>query len=488
MPAATAGKAAYDLNPVKFSRLSKRGLLLGLSGPQLVCFGIAAFAIVLSLYLGGGTALAWTAPVWLAGTCLAVVGVGGRKLIEWAPITLRWISRTQKGQTMFKRRIAKPRPAGTLALPGDAASLRQWVDAQSGAVMVHDPHAATLTAVVQVTHPSFVLLDPAEQERRVQAWSRVLATTCRSGRIARLQVLERTLPDSGSGLADWWRLHGRDDGSWTAKVYQELIRRAGPASERHATTISVALDMKAASRAIRGAGGGMRGAAAVLGQEMNTLTTALRSADLSPGSWLGAEQLAFMLRTAYDPAAAGTLERHVKIGRGLADAGPVAVREAWNGLRTDTAHHAVLWISEWPRAQVFPGFLSPVLLSSGIRRSFSLMVMPMRADQAARDIRRKKTEHIADHAQRAKIGQIEDAATTAEYADVLKQEADLTSGHGVVRYAGLLAISAKTEEDLQTALAAIEQAAVQASCETRTLVGQQAQAFTAAALPLCRQV
>ena len=33
-----------------------------------------------------------------------------------------------------------------------------------------------------------------------------------------------------------------------------------------------------------------------------------------------------------------------------------------------------------------------------------------------------------------------------------------------------------------------EQAAIQASCETRRLWGQQAQAFSAAALPLCRQV
>ena len=32
------------------------------------------------------------------------------------------------------------------------------------------------------------------------------------------------------------------------------------------------------------------------------------------------------------------------------------------------------------------------------------------------------------------------------------------------------------------------QAAVQAACETRRLVGQQAQAFTVAALPLCRTV
>ena len=42
--------------------------------------------------------------------------------------------------------------------------------------------------------------------------------------------------------------------------------------------------------------------------------------------------------------------------------------------------------------------------------------------------------------------------------------------------------------DLQGALAAVEQAAIQASCETRRLVGQQAQGFAVAALPLARSV
>ena len=36
------------------------------------------------------------------------------------------------------------------------------------------------------------------------------------------------------------------------------------------------------------------------------------------------------------------------------------------------------------------------------------------------------------------------------------------------------------------AVAAMEQAAIQASCETRRLWGQQAQGFAFAALPLCR--
>lgn len=478
----------YDLRPVKFSRLTRRGVLLGLSGGQLVVVGIGALTLVFALYLGAGMILAFALPI--IGVCAALtwIGVGGRKLIEWLPIITRWVWRSTGGQLLFRRRIVAPRPAGTLALPGDAASLRQWVDPETGAVMVHDPHQATLTAIVALSHPAFTLLDPIDQQRRVASWGRVLATACRSGRIATLQVMERTLPDSGRGLAQWWSKHGTHDDSWTSTTYGELIERAGPAGERHASTISVSLNMKVAARAIRAAGGGNRGAAAVLRQEMSTIAAALRAADLAPTEWLEPGDLAVILRGAFDPVVASALERHGDLGRDLATAGPVAVRENWSSLRSDSAHHCVLWISEWPRSLVFPGFLAPVLLSSGIRRTFSLLYTPMRTDQAARDLRKKKTEYISDSAQRQRIGQIEDAQQSAEYQDVLQQEADLTAGHGILRTTGLIAISAPDPDELERGVAAIEQAAIQASCETRRLWGQQAQAFCAAALPLCRSL
>jgi hypothetical protein len=185
----TSSSAEPSLTPIKFSRLSKRGILLGLSGPQLVMASLAASTLILGLYLG---AVVMTFPIILVLVVLGFVGVGGRKIIEWGPIGARWLWRSAGGQLLYRRRVVKPHPAGTLALPGDAARLRQWVDPETGAVMVHDPHAATLTAIVGVSHPAFVLLDPAEQERRVVSWGRVLATACRSGRLASVQVMERT--------------------------------------------------------------------------------------------------------------------------------------------------------------------------------------------------------------------------------------------------------------------------------------------------------
>lgn len=115
---------------------------------------------------------------------------------------------------------------------------------------------------------------------------------------------------------------------------------------------------------------------------MSTLSAALRAADLSPSEWLEPGDLAMILRAAYDPVVGGAVERHGTLGRDLATAGPVAVSESWSNVRSDSAHHCVLWISEWPRSLVFPGFLAPVLLSSGIRRTFTLLYTPIRADQA----------------------------------------------------------------------------------------------------------
>lgn len=100
-------------------------------------------------------------------------------------------------------------------------------------------------------------------------------------------------------------------------------------------------------------------------------------------------------------------------------------------MRTDSAYHALLWVSEWPRSSVCPDFLRPLLLASGIPRTFSMIFTPVRADVAARDIRKKKVGLMSDATQRALMGQIEDAERAAEFRDVLQQESDLTAGHGV---------------------------------------------------------
>jgi len=472
---------------VRFGRRASRGVLLGLSGFRVVALACAFVVVLPTLYVGGIEAVAWTAPLWGTAIAAAFVPVAGRPVVEWVPVAGHWALRRTLRQNVYGVRVLRPRPAGTLALPGDAAALRIHLDETSGAAMVHDPHAATLTAIAKVSHAAFVLLGPNDQARRVAAWGRVYATLAQSGRIARVQVLERTLPDTGLAVQQHWAEHGLVDGSCAARWYADLVKAAGPASERHDTTISISLNMARARRAIRSEGGGLAGAAVVLRQELTTLTAALRTAEITVEGWATPADLAVMLRQAYDPGASATLDRH-QVGRDPAIAGPVVVEEHWDHLRTDTGLHAVYWISEWPRSEVFPSFLSSILLSAGLRRATSIVAQPLTASEAMRSIRKERVEYQTDAAQRQRIGQLTDYATEQEWADVNQRERELVSGHGDLRFAGFLCVTADDEAGLQAARASIEQSAVQAGCETRLLVGQQAQAFTAAALPLCRGI
>lgn len=485
--AARTGEPTAGPATVRFGRRSTRGVLLGLSTPRLAAVALAVATLVPAVYAAGPAGLVTTAPAWGLALVVAFAAVAGRPVAEWLPVAVHWATRKGTGQTRFRARPMRPRPAGTLALPGDAAALRLHHDPTTGAAMIHDPHAQTLTAVAAVRHPSFVLQAPADQDRRVAGWGRVLATTCASGRIARVQVLQRTLPDSGHAVRTHYDTHGLLDGTWAARQYRELLERAAPATERHETTISISLDLNRARRAIKADGGGMTGAAAVLRRELTTVLAALRAADITVTGWVDPTDLALMLRTAYDPAAATTLDS-ASVGRDPATAGPVMVEEHPGHLVTDTGVHAVYWISEWPRSEVYPGFLSPVLLAAGVRRAVAIVAQPLTTAEAMRAVRRERVEYQTDATQRARIGQLTDAAAEQEWADVTRRERDLIAGHGDLRYAGFVVVTAGDLDALAAARAAIEQAAIQAGCETRLLLGQQAQAFSAAALPLARGI
>ncbi|PVU84439.1 hypothetical protein DDP54_00930 (plasmid) [Cellulomonas sp. WB94] len=488
MTIATARPAATPTTgTVRFGRRSTRGVLLGLTAPRLVALAFAVIVVIPAVYLDGLGGVLVTSPVWGLALATAFVTVAGRRAAEWVPVYGHWVVRRARHQNVYGVRVLTPRPAGTLALPGDAACLRVHHDEVIDAAMIHDPYAQTLTAVAKIRHPSFVLQSPADQDRRVAGWGRVLATACASGRIGRIQVLERTLPDSGAGIRSHWAAHGVPGESWASRQYEELLTQAAPTTERHETTLSISLDLSRARRAVRAEGGGVGGAAAVLRRELTTVVAALRAAEITVDGWVDPGDLAVMLRLAYDPAAALTLDR-TDVGRDLATAGPVTVHEHLDHLRTDTGAHAVYWISEWPRSEVYPGFLSPILLAAGVRRATSIIAQPLTTTEAMRAVRRERVEYQTDAAHRARIGQISDAGAEQEWADVTQRERDLIAGHGDLRYAGFVVVTAPNLDALQAAKSAIEQAAVQAGCETRLLLGQQAQAFAAAALPLGRGI
>jgi hypothetical protein len=470
---------------VRFGRLPTRGLLLGLSGIRVACIGAAAGIVVPALFVAGPMAAALSSPAWGGLLALAFVSWGGRPAAEALPTAAHFLLRRARGQTRFRARPSVPRRSGCLALPGDAASMRFLIDQITGTAMLHDPHAQTLTVVALVRHPAYVLLSPEEQARRVHGWGRALASLAAAGTGARVQVLEIAMPDAGRGVTGWWNTHGvKDSGQWAVRQYEALMRTCAPAASTHRTLIALALDLRKARMHIRQSGRGLRGAVAFMRQEMTSFEAGLRSAELHLACWLDEGELAATLRTTYEPG----FGRETSAPCSLETAGPVAVDEHWSHLRHDTGYSAVLWIREWPRVEVPPFFLHALVFQPGIRKTLSLTTQPIPANEAMRDIRRAKVEAVTDTAQKARAGVLADLSDSVERDDLLERERAIISGHADVRFTGLITVTSQTREELEGAVAEISRAAIQSGCETRRLYGQQARAFTAAALPLARKV
>jgi hypothetical protein len=472
---------------VRFPHRSRRGMLLGLSGPQLLTAGLAVTMALAVMISGGLTATVLLSPLWAAFATLIWAQRGGLALAEWLPVLAGYGWRRLNGQLRWLARpSARPRREGLLHLPGAAASLRV-VTAPSGRLAaVHDPHQATLTAIVRLTSAAFALQDPATQAGHVHGWGRTLAALARTGHIRAIQVLERTVPDSGDALARHWSEHGRPSTAVAGEIYADLIAAAGPAAAPHETYLSIALDLSAARRLISQAGGGLTGAFTVLDQLTHTVAQAARQAGVTPAGWLHSREIAALTRSAYDPRALTALQHWSPGPYAQVDpaaAGPIVQSEEPDRLRTDTACHATYWVHNWPRTDVHAGFLHDVLFASGVRRTISLHYRPAPVDAALRDVQRRKASLAADIADRHRRGRVDSEAHSMEWADITDRERQLVAGHADTALTGLITVSAADPDELAAASAQIETAAVSAQIDLRRLWFRQAQAFAAAALP-----
>ncbi|RMI46768.1 SCO6880 family protein [Streptomyces triticirhizae] len=478
---------------VRFPHRSRRGVLVGLSAMQLAAAGVGVVALLAALTAGGIPRALQLAPAW--GGLAAVIWVrrAGRPVVDWAPLILAYLWRRMTGQLRWLAHPAtRPQQEGALHLPGAAGSLRVITAPSRHFGALYDPHARTLTVVVRAAARAFALLDPSVQTDQVDGWGRALATLARTGHLRAVQVVERTVPDAGDALIRHADRQARPIAPPAEPIYRDLIQAAGPAAAPHETYVALAIDLRAARRVINRAGGGLSGACAVAGQLLASFGQSARQAGLLSLGWLTAEEIAAVMRTAYDPAVLPALQRWSPSSTSStaraapAAAGPLVQMETPDHLVTDTACHTTYWVHDWPRTESHAGFLHQVLFAPGVRRTVSLTYRPSSIDAALRDVQRRKASVVADAAERARRGRVEAEAHGIEYADVQDRERQLIAGHADVRFTGLVTVSADTRQALAEACAAIETAAGHAGIDLRRLTWQQASAFTAAALPLAR--
>jgi hypothetical protein len=462
---------------VRFGRLERRGALLGLSGPQLAAVGAATAIAVTAEYAAGLPGLLAAALLWGPLLAAGTASLRGRSVMVWLPILGDWWLRRVLGATRQLHSFRQPQTMSgglRLELPGIRRPLPVTISS-SGAALVTDRTAGTVTAVLSVRGRGVLLADDAAHT--TAAWGRVLSGLTQSRDVARVQVLIATAPAGECEVRRWWADHATNAGApLPARLVADLLADADTATTRITSVLAVAFRRGGAHDDVQSL--------------LDTFADTVAAAGLIVEGWTDPRRLCALTRRAYDPTTR-TPSHHAPAEQGTGREGvwgPMGVEESWAHLRTDTALHATYWIAEWPRAEVGVEFLQPLLLAPGAHRAVSLIAEPQALGTAARDIRRARVDLVADSAHRARTGRIEDEAARAEADDVATRERDLVAGHGDLRFTGLVTVTADDEDTLVEACRATEAAAARAMCELRPLVGQQAAAHTAAALPLARGI
>ncbi|WP_139738217.1 SCO6880 family protein [Actinomyces wuliandei] len=468
-----------------FPRRSTRGVLLGLSWAQAACLLAASLTLTTGLATAGTTGLPATLALTTALTTAALAHTRGRPLVAWLPVLADHAARRATGQHQYRRPLWRTRPAGTLSLPGSRARLRQHVDEATGTVMVHDPTRQTLAATLAVDHTQFMVLDETQQATRATAWAAFLNTVGQTQGTTRIQVLTRSHQDAGTSATAHWRTWPTkaQEGTPHRASYEELLSTMTASTEVHRSTITIVIDLHALRHDIRARGGGITGAAALMRDRMSATEQALTTTGLTPAGWLGPDELALIIRAAYDPARATALERHPEVLGDLDDAGPMAVDNHWACVRTDSGWHKVMVLG-WPRTPVVPGFLHNLLLVPGTRITMSQVYEPVPTDKALNQARHDATEEQTAAQDRARVGRTETVLHARDRQAVDDHLTDLDSGWTDIDHAALLVISAPTRDELTRLHGQVRAAAGRAAARLDTLTGQQDELLDAAALPL----
>ncbi|WP_051797571.1 SCO6880 family protein [Catenuloplanes japonicus] len=479
--------------------------LYGMSGQRFTMLAVAVLGAIWPLAVADASLGAVTWPIAIVCAILAFLRVGGRTMDEWATAAVSYTTIRVQGQHKFASAAFTPpaRTAPTAARPQDLPGILAPVQILEGQMpggepfaVIHHRHERTYTAVARVRYPGIGLVDTARRDQRVSGWGSLLAGLCtEGGPIVRIQALQRLLPESGAALRRWHTEHS-DPGApaVTAEITGGLLGSAILATSHREAFLAFTMDHRRATRAIRQAGGGTVGAAAVLARQVRALASAISGADLQIEAWLAPRELAEVIRVAYDPhsvralaerrATTADLDDGLPAGADPALAGPAAAVANAGSYVHDGAVSATFWVHDWPRTEVYATALAPLLGEGAHRRAFSLHFEPLGPRDAEREVMRERTARNVAVRMRQKTGQIVPEHEQQALDRARHQDAERAAGHGLVRFTGYVTVTVTDPHLLEDACAELEADAAAARIELRRMWMAQDVGFAMSALPV----
>lgn len=489
----------------RFGPLEQRSVIGPLRAGQVAIVAVAALLGLGSLYaLRSFAGMAVAIVVLSIATAVIFLPVGGRTAEEWAPVVARWLLRSRRSGDGYRSGAPS---AGVQITEDGEQTYAPSLPPELGSIdllsvpygseevgVVRDRREGTYTAAIAVRAGAFALRDAAEQERTLDAWGGVLASCARDGSpIRRLQWLERTVPGQGDDLASYMQ-EKRDRtvplDSSLVRSYIELLESAAPVTQEHEVLLALQIDQRRGGREIKRLGGGEEGACELLLREAEALAQRLASAEITVFGLLRPRQYAEVIRDAFDPfghqgrarAALGDPERE---GVDPALMGPLAEQASWSHYRTDSACHCTWWVSSWPRSDVGPTFLAPLLMQGTALRSVSVTIEPIPYSTAMRKAEMAQTAEVAEELSRQRQGFMTTARIRRRQQAASRREEELADGHAQLRVVSFVTAYNATAELLERTKSEVEHGAQLSRLELQPLYGEQDAGF-ANTLPLCR--
>ncbi|MFC0080951.1 SCO6880 family protein [Aciditerrimonas ferrireducens] len=490
----------------------RAGVFFGLDGAQSATLAGAAVCLLLVIVLHSWVALGVLAPLGGLLAASALVRIEGRAPVQWSVTALAHAAVRLRGAHRFKAatpwqaidgdgELVEPEdPGDEWDLPGILAPLRllEVDDGRGGKVaVVHHRVDQTYTAVARVTHPGLTLVSTAKAQNRVQGWAAWLAQQCvEDGQIVRVGAYHWCEPGETDELAAWTARHVRPDAPPQAvELVREVIAQDRRRVSEHVSYLAVTLSAARSRREIKAAGGGDRGACAVLARRLGPVAGSVLAGGVEVERWLSPRELAGVIREAFAPGAARDLSarrlaaldpgwRGAEPGLPARFAGPTSAETHWGLYRHDDALSVVAEI-HWPRTPRDASMLSGLVSSSGrARRQVAIVYEPLPPRVAERTLAMDRTRRDVAIRLRHRTGQIAPMREHKELEVATVQDAELAAGHGLLRFAAYVAVTVTDPEDLEAAWDELCADAASTGLVLRRCSGWVDAAFAAAAVPV----
>jgi hypothetical protein len=353
---------------------------------------------------------------------------------------------------------------------------------------VHDPRARRVAVTVRVEATAADLSDPGERNAAVGRWERWLEGLGRRPELAWVNVTVETSPSPGTRLREQVTRSLSPRAPADCRDLMTTLADACPAvAAQTDTRVTLVFDLRAWDTQItrRTRRGGIDAYLPFLDRAVQALASGLDGCGVTVRGPMTAEQVAGVVRVAFDPAQSGAVELATLLHRndipGWDYAGPATAEESRDIYRHDSGVSASFVWAQAPRQLVASTVLDAIARPGRHRKRLTATWVATPAgqamDAATAQVRSRWLAQMVSAL--PVIGRAGTAQDDRDAAAAEQSTREVAAGAGWVAQTITATVTAHNETDLAVAVADLEHAAGTSQLRLRRLTGLQAAGFLA---------